>query len=103
MQGEVVYLYAFDVANEIATARVQEILARKPIPYEIRTDHTVPRDVPLYRPLVIEPPVLSSTIEGQTVRLSVRVYEVGVVSIAMRVPFERQNLSDLLPFHRPRL
>ena len=27
MKGEVVYLYAFDVANEIITARVQEILA----------------------------------------------------------------------------
>jgi len=30
MKGEVVYLYAFDVANEIITSRVQKILSAKP-------------------------------------------------------------------------
>lgn len=56
MKGEVVYLYAFDVANEIVTSRIQEILASKPVPFEIRTDHTFPKDVPIYKPLAIEPP-----------------------------------------------
>ena len=47
MKGEVVYLYAFDVANEIITPRVQEILSEKPFPFEIRMDRTLPKDVPL--------------------------------------------------------
>ena len=38
MQGEVVYLYAFDVANEIDTGRIREILASQPTPFEIRPD-----------------------------------------------------------------
>lgn len=42
MKGEVVYLNAFDVANEIVTDKVQEILASKPVPFEIRTDYTFP-------------------------------------------------------------
>ena len=62
MKGEVVYLYAFDVANEIITPRVQEILSEKPFPFEIRMDRTLPKDMPLYKPLAIEPPPLSGPV-----------------------------------------
>jgi hypothetical protein len=101
MKGEVVYLYAFDVANEIATEQINDILANKPFPFGIQATHTLPRDVPLYRPLAIEPPALPTTLGGQPVRSLIRVYDVGVVSIAMRVRFEAANLADLLPFHKP--
>ncbi len=101
MKGEVVYLYAFDVANEIATGKVRDILAGKPVPYEIRTDHTVPKDVPLYKPLSIEPDVLGSKLYDMPVYPLIHIYEVGVVSIAMRVAFEVKDLHGLLPFHKP--
>src|SRR5690242_8336083 len=100
MKGEVVYLYAFDVANEIVTASIGEIFSNRPVPFEIRTDHTFPRDVPLYRPLAIEPPGLAIHLGKQAVQALVRVYEVGVVSIAMRTPFDVEDLRELLPFHR---
>jgi len=38
---------------------------------------------------------------GQSVRLLIRVYDVGVVSIAMRVAFEATALDELLSFHHP--
>lgn len=101
MKGEVVYLYAFDVANEILTAKVQEILSKKPFPFEVQTDRAFPKDVPLYKPLAIEPPPLPALLGGQPVQLLIRVYEVGVVTIAMRVRFECERLLDLLPFHHP--
>lgn len=103
MQGEVVYLYAFDVANEIATGRIGEILATRPSPFEIRAAHTVPKDVPFYKPLVIEPPPLRTALGKQTVRLVVRIYDVGVVSVAMRVAVEIDELAGLTPFHHPTL
>jgi hypothetical protein len=103
MTGEVVYLYAFDVANEIITPRVQEILSEKPFPFEIRQDRTLPKDVPLYRPLAIVPPPLKAPLHGSQVRLLVRVYNVGVVTIMMRAPFESKGLADLMRFHNPRL
>jgi hypothetical protein len=103
MKGEVVYLYAFDVANEIVTARVQEILSEKPFPFEIRVDHTFPKDVPLYRPLAIQPSSLPGTVHDQPVRVEIRVYDVGVVAIAMRVDFEVGRLTDLMPFHEGKL
>ena len=103
MTGEVVYLYAFDVANEIITPRVQEILSEKPFTFEIRQDRTLPKDIPLYRPLAIVPPPLKAALHGAQVRLLVRIYNVGVVTIMMRVPFETAKLDDLMRFHNPKL
>jgi hypothetical protein len=103
MTGEVVYLYAFDIANEIITPRVQEILSEKPFPFEIRQDRTLPKDVPLYRPLAIVPPPLKARLHGAQVRLLVRIYNVGVVTIMMRAPFETKRLDELMRFHNPRL
>jgi hypothetical protein len=103
MKGEVVYLYAFDVANEIITPRVQEILSEKPFPFEIRMDRTLPKDMPLYKPLAIEPHPLSAQLRGAPVRLLIRVYDVGVVTVMLRVVFEAGALADLMPFHNPKL
>src|SRR5262249_48618975 len=103
IRGEVVYLYAFDVANEVATAGIKSILGQPPRPYEVRVDRTSPRDVPLYKPLAVEPPTLAARLGGQEVRPLVRVYEVGVVSITLRVSFAVANLLDLVPLHNPKL
>ena len=103
MKGEVVYLYAFDVANEIITPRVQEILSEKPFPFEIRMDRTLPKDMPLYKPLAIEPHPLAGRLHGAPVRLLIRVYDVGVVTVMMRAAFETDALAGLMPFHNPKL
>lgn len=103
MKGEAIYLYAFDVANEIITARVQEILSEKPFPFEIRMDRTLPKDMPLYKPLAIEPPPLSARLHGAPVRLLIRVYNVGVVTVMMRAAFAAVGLAELMPFHNPKL
>lgn len=100
MRGEVVYLYAFDVANEIATQDVRQILANPSAPFEPRAAHTFPRDIPLYKALTTEP-VRDERLGGQCVRIVVRVYEVGVVSISMHVPFQVDRLEELRPYHRP--
>ncbi|HEY1660917.1 MAG TPA: hypothetical protein VGI03_00725 [Verrucomicrobiae bacterium] len=103
MKGEVVYLYAFDVANEIVTSRVQEILSEKPFPFEIKMDRTLPKDMPLYKPLAIEPHSLQGTVHGSPMRLLIRIYNVGVVTVMVRVPFETDSLTGLMPFHNAKL
>src|SRR5262249_47120811 len=102
MKAEVVYLFAFDVASEIATSRIQSVLSVQPLPFDIRTDHTFPRDVPLHRPLSVEPK-LTATLNGRPVRALVRIYEVGAITIALRVGLEVGGLPDLIPFHNPQL
>ncbi|HKW28181.1 MAG TPA: hypothetical protein VJT54_02515 [Verrucomicrobiae bacterium] len=103
MKGEVAYLYAFDVANEIITSRVEEILSEKPFPFEIRMDRTLPKDMPLYKPLAIEPHPLTARLRGAPVHLLIRVYDVGVVTVMLRVSFEAGTLGDLILFHNPKL
>ena len=103
MKGEVVYFYAFDVANEIITPRVQEILSEKPFPFEIRKDRTLPKEVPLYKPMAIEPPPLAARLRGSPVRLLIRIYDFGVVTVMMRAAFEPAVLADLMPLHNPQL
>jgi hypothetical protein len=103
VNGEAIYLYAFDVANEIITSRVNEILSEKPFPFEIRQDRTLPKDVPLYRPLAIEPHLPTAQLFGSPVRLLIRIYDFGVVTVMMRAAFETKTLDGLMRFHNPRL
>lgn len=103
IKGEVVYLYAFDVANEIATAKISAVLGIKPVRFEIQVDRAFPRDVPLYRPLSVDLPPLAGQFQGQAVKVQVHIFDVGVVSISMRTAFVREHLAELLPFHTPRL
>jgi hypothetical protein len=101
MKGEVVYLYAFDVANEIVTDKVEEILSEKPFPFSIQVDRTFPKDIPLYRPLAIEPSPRGACLGGRQIGLLIRVYDVGVVTVTVRRPFEVDELKALQAFHNP--
>ena len=100
MHGEVVYFYAFDVANEVVAARVGTVLGQRPAPLELRLKHAVPKDVAYRRPLVVAPP-LDARLAGEPVRARVHVFDVGVVSVVLRVAFERAGLPELMPFRRP--
>jgi hypothetical protein len=42
-------------------------------------------------------------LNGAPVRLLIRIYDVGVVTVMMRVAFEANTLNDLMPFHNPKL
>ena len=81
----------------------EEILSEKPFPFEIRMDRTLPKDMPLYKPLAIEPHPLPVQLHGAPVRLLIRVYDVGVVTVMLRVAFDVGTLADLMPFHNPKL
>ncbi len=91
------------MANEIITSRVEEILSETPFPFEIRMYRTLQKDMPLYRPLAIEPHPLTSNLYGTPVRLLIRIYDVGVVTVMMRVTFETDALASLMTWHNPRL
>jgi hypothetical protein len=102
LRGEVVYLYAFDVANEIRLDRAAELLSGQSAPFTVRLDRRAPRDVPTSRPLVIERKT-AAQVNGAPVRLLVRVYDVGVVSVTARAAFTCDALAALAPFHVPTL
>ena len=86
------------MANEIRLDRAAELLYGESAPFTARPDRPAPRYVPISRPLAIEPPP-TAKLKGSPVRVLIRVYEVGVISIAFRVSFARKSLVELLPFH----
>jgi hypothetical protein len=103
LHGEVVYLYAFDVANEIRFDQVGTLLSDRPTLFAVQPNRSAPRSVSMSRPLAVEPAVPAVSLNGLPIRLLVRVYAVGVVSVTVRVAFARDALDGLLPFHHPRL
>src|SRR5205085_4258271 len=62
-----------------------------------------PKDVAFHRPLTVEPPPLAARLAGQPVRLQVHVYEVGVISLVLRVAVAKSSLEELQAFHEPKL
>jgi hypothetical protein len=106
LRGEVVYLYAFDVANEVRLDRVPALLSAHGTPLATGpapAARSVPRSIPVARPVAVEPPAPSLRLRGEPIRVLVRVYEVGVVTVTVRVSFADGSLAGLTPFHTPAL
>lgn len=103
MTGEVVYFYAFDVANEIVSSRIGTIMGQQPAPLELRLKHAYPKDVTFHQPLAVGPAKFSHGLAGQPVRLEVHIFEVGVVSLKFRVQFDTADLEGLHSYHDPQL
>ena len=95
MTGDVVYFYAFDVANEIVAGRIGTILGQSPAPLKLRFKHAYPKDVTFHRPLAVELPPSDARLNGQPVRVQVHVFEVGVISLVLRLAVEKNELSGL--------
>jgi hypothetical protein len=102
MRGEVVYFYAFDVANDVVPGRVRSVLGLPPAPLKLRLKHAAPKDVAFQRPLAVQPAV-DARLGGEPVSAAVHVFDVGVVSIVFRIEFECTSLSKLGPFRDPTL
>lgn len=94
MKGKVVYLYAFDVADEIRTSEIREILSRKPFPFQIRVGSQAPKDVRIYQPLTI-----SLENEPAGVHTFVKIFDVGVISISFEVAIDVPSCVALVPRH----
>jgi len=101
MKGEVVYYYAFDVANEVIAARVSKVMGQCPEPLTVRLKHAAPKDVAFHRPLAVPGPALASSLGGQPVGVEVHVFDVGVVNVVFRVAFDLPGLAELKSFHHP--
>src|SRR4051794_29113245 len=83
VRAEVVYLYAFDVANEI---RVERVAGRPSArPDAVQAECPAPRTVPALPALALELQLPAAALGGRPVRVAVRVYAVGVVSVVARV------------------
>ena len=99
--GEVVYVYAYDVAYEMRRAPVTELLGQRVAPFGLDASRRNPRHHSFYRPQMVRlPPVERIGPHGPVLlERVVKLLPVGAISITVRVPFAVQALDDLIVYH----
>jgi hypothetical protein len=100
-KGEVVYIYAFDVAYEMIRQPVRELLGQPVAQFVVDASKRSPRHLFFYRPQMVRLPPLERIGPGGPLRVErvVKLLPVGALSITVRVPFEVDRIEDLVDYH----
>jgi hypothetical protein len=101
LTGEVVFLYAFDVAYEMNRFPVRELLGQPVAQFVVDASKRSPRQLFFYRPQMVRLPPLERLGPRGPVRLerTIKLLPVGAISITIRVPFTVSSLEELVHFH----
>jgi hypothetical protein len=101
LRGEVVYMYAFDVAYEMIRKPVQTLLGQTVAQFAVDASKRSPRQLFFYRPQMVRLPPVEKFGPLGRVRLerTVKLLPVGAISITVRLPFDVQHVEDLVPLH----
>ena len=99
--GEVVYIYAFDVAYEMTREPVRELLGQPVAQFSVDASKRSPRHLFFYRPQMVRLPPLERLGPHGPIRVErgIKLLPVGAISITVRVPFEVQHVEDLVDYH----
>jgi hypothetical protein len=99
--GEVVYIYAFDVAYEMTRQPVRELLGQPVAQFVVDASKRSPRQLFFYRPQMVRLPPLERIGPHGPVRVErvIKLLPVGAISISVRVPFEVAQVEDLVGYH----
>jgi hypothetical protein len=100
-RGEVVYVYAYDVAYELNREPVTQLLGQQVVPFAVDSSRRRPRHHSFFQPQMIRLPAMERVGPRGTVKLDrvIKLLPVGAISITVRVPFEVDHLEDLVGFH----
>jgi hypothetical protein len=99
--GEVVFLYAFDVAYEMTRQPIKELLGQPVAQFQVDASKRSPRQLFFYRPQMVRLPPVERFGPLGPVRItrSIKLLPVGAISITVRVPFQVDRIDDLVVFH----
>src|SRR5215472_11971110 len=100
-KGEVVYIYAFDVAYEMTRQPVRELLGQPVAQFVVDASKRSPRHLFFYRPQMVRLPPLERIGPNGPVRIErgIKLLPVGAISITVRVPFSVRQVEDLVEYH----
>lgn len=101
LRGEVVYMYAFDVAYEMIRKPVQTLLGQTVAQFAVDASKRSPRQLFFYRPQMVRLPPIEKFGPLGPLRLerTVKLLPVGAISITVRVPFQVKHVEDLVALH----
>jgi hypothetical protein len=101
LSGEVVYLYAYDIAYEQTQDLPRELLGQPVAEYRLDVSKRSPKHVVFHRPGLIRLPPQERIGPHGPVRIEreVKVLAIGAISIRVRVPFSVERIEDLVAYH----
>ncbi len=99
--GEVVYLYAFDLAHELERQPLRELLGQPVAQFSIDVTKRSPRQLFFHRPQMVRLPPVERIGPRGTVRVqrTVKLLPIGAMSISVRVPYAVEQIQDLVAYH----
>jgi hypothetical protein len=99
--GEVVYIYAFDVAYDTARQPIPKLLGQPVEQFSVDGSKRSPRQFFFYKPQMVRLPPVQKVCSFGSFRLerAIKLLPVGAISITMRVPFSVQHVEDLVAYH----
>lgn len=99
--GEVVYMFAFDVAYEMTRHPIRELLGQPVANYILDSSKRNPRHLFFYRPQMVRLPPQERLGPHGAIRVefAIKLLPVGAISITVRVPFAVQHVEDLIVYH----
>ena len=99
--GEVVYIYAFDVAYDTARKPIRELLGQPVAQFSVDASKRSPRQLFFYRPQMVRLPPMERIGPLGPVRVQrvIKLLPVGAISISVRVPFAVNHFEELVAFH----
>ncbi len=99
--GEVVYIYAFDVAYDTARQPISHLLGQPVEQFSMDGSKRNPRQFFFYKPQMVRLPSIEKSGPFGPVRVerAIKLLPVGAISITIRVPFAVAHVEDLVAFH----
>lgn len=100
MRGEAIYYELFDVGARIHLDRISRILDEFPVLVDVERQKAAPKYLAFPKPLVVTFPVqiLETNVGSVAATLSAKVFDLGAISYAVRVPFQVGAIMDLLAY-----
>src|SRR3954447_7608614 len=99
--GEIVYIYAFDIAYELPPQPLKTLLGQQVAQFAVDASKRSPRQVFFHRAQMVRLPPQERFGPFGTTRIerSVKVLPVGAISITVRIPFKVEKITDLVTYH----
>ena len=99
--GEVVYVFAFDVAYDTSRTPLRELLGQPVAQFAVDASKRSPRHLVFYKPQMVRLPPLERIGPHGPVRMerAIKILPVGAISITVRLPFAVSRIEDLVDYH----
>lgn len=101
LRGEVVYIYAFDLAYDMHRQPIPTVLGRPVQEYLVGPSKPGPKRPFFYKPQLVTLAATPCQTSRGAVQVSeaVKLFNVGAISVQVRVPFEVEAIGDLVAYY----